>query len=239
MVLLTLAIVPAPAEAANPSAPQLVTRAGDTALLARDDGEQICVLLKTGRSTSDACAPGAVVVGLEALPADPQYVGVAVPATATRVELRRAGRLVVGAPTAAAGAYTGRRAGALRFALVALPAGMPTEGLRVRALDAADGLVLVLAPTDSKLFTGRRTVLSGRVRGVSWQLTGSQSSDLAPSVLDVSARSAPHAWTSRSRSGAWRKPTVPARARARWPSPRCSAASPRWSSRIAAPGPSA
>ncbi len=187
-VLLALAIGPA-AQAATPPTQQLVARDRDTSLLARDDGDQICLRLQAGQSTSDTCSPaasGAVVVAPGPPPTgSPQYVGVAVPVTATRVELRRAGRLLVGAPTAAAGAYTGRHAAELRFALVALPTGTPTTGLRVRALDAAEGLVIALAPTDSALVTGRRTVLSGHARGATWRIASSRSAELTPSVLDA------------------------------------------------------
>jgi hypothetical protein len=175
--------------AATPPTPKsfVVASDGDTQLVARDDDDQLCVGIRTKTGDSESCdasAFGVANVGGE--PDGARYVGVATPAAAATVEVRRAGNLVASARTVAGEAYTGKRAGTVRFAIVPLPAGTPVDGLRVRSLDATGALVAVASTDpDGDLVSDRHRLRSGRSGSVRWSLTANRTSTLTPSVLDL------------------------------------------------------
>jgi len=176
-----------PAHAAREADPVEVAGSGADRLLAGDDDGRVCLSIpRLVKSCADT--DGGVVTVSELRP---PLVGVAVPAAAARIEVRRAGVLLASAPTVAGEAYRGVHAGALRFALVRLAVKPGIDGLRVRALDAAGGLVAVLAQDDlnSALVTGRLPLLSGRSAGARWSLVTQQESELSSSVLDLSHES--------------------------------------------------
>ena len=192
VLLLAAALAPAPARAA-PKQPvgALVATSGTVELRARDEGSELCLDLVTSPGSSNACESdddGVVVVGEEdsrgAGPAV-DFVGAAVPAAAASVEVRRAGKLLVSAPVTAGPAYTGRRAGRTRFALLAVPPGTQREGLRVRALDPGGAPVEVLAPDPAELDGGPRVLLSGRSGGVRWSVGSFERSSPSPAVFDL------------------------------------------------------
>jgi len=177
-----------PAHAAREADPVEVAGSGADRLLAEDDDGRVCLSIPRLVTASCADTDGGVVTVSELRP---PLVGVAVPAAAARIEVRRAGVLLVSAPTVAGEAYRGVRAGALRFALVRLAVKPGIDGLRVRALDAEGGLVAVLAQdnVNSALVTGRLPLLSGRSAGARWSLVTQQESELSSSVLDLSHES--------------------------------------------------
>jgi len=190
-LLLTVlaALCAAPASAAAPptaAKAAVVARDGPVTLSATDDKRRLCVSFTDDGSFSESCAPnGAGVATLGSDGSRGQYVGAAVSAAATRVEVRRAGVLLANGATVAGEDYRGKRAGSVRFALVRLPARRKLDGLRVRALDAAGAAVEVLAPGDGRLITGRRVLLSGRSGRTRWAVHGERSSDLSSSVVDL------------------------------------------------------
>jgi hypothetical protein len=176
-----------PARAATTPKPVEVARAGAVKLLAGDERTQLCISLTPDDLDTTCAERGQGVAALSgAGTGDPLYVGTAVPATAANVEVRRAGVLLATGPTVAGEAYKGVRAGSVRFALLPLPKGARTDGLRVRALSAAGTLVAVLtAGDDEELQIGDTRLLSGRARDVRWTLHVEQLSELSPSVLDL------------------------------------------------------
>ena len=191
--LLALCAAPGSATAA-PSAPAkapVVARDGAVTLTAKDEKGRLCVSFAHGGSFPESCGEnGAGAVTLE--PAfgsgdgsRTQYVGAAVTAAATSVEVRRAGALLASSPTVAGEKYRGKRAGSVRFALVHLPPRSKLDGLRVRAVDAAGTAVEVLAPGESALITDRRVLLTGRSGGTRWAVRGERSSELASSVANL------------------------------------------------------
>lgn len=186
--LLALCAAPGSATAA-PSAPAkapVVARDGTVALTATDDKRRLCVSFTDGGSFSESCAPnGAGVATFGSDGSQGQYVGAAVTAAATSVEVRRAGVLLASGATVAGEEYRGKRAGSVRFALVRLPPRAKLDGLRVRALDAAGTAVEVLAPGGSALITDRRVLLSGRSGRTRWAVRGERSSELASSVANL------------------------------------------------------
>ncbi len=189
VVLIALGASCSSAEAAPAPAskPAIVVSSGSYELTARDARGGLCLGLSlrsgaTAESCSSDASTVAVVAGGGVAPA---AVGAAVPAAAVRVEVRRAGVVVAGAPTVGPGAYRGTRAHSRRFVVVRLPEGSRGGGLRVRALDAAGALVAVAAPDDGDLVTGRRILLSGRSGRTQWSVVGQRVSSLAPSLADL------------------------------------------------------
>lgn len=186
--LLALCAAPGSATAA-PSAPAkapVVARDGAVTLTATDEKGRLCVSSADGGSFSESCAPtGAGVATFGSDGSQGQYVGAAVTAAATSVEVRRAGVLLASGATVAGEEYRGKRAGSVRFALVRLPPRAKLDGLRVRALDAAGTAVEVLAPGESALITDRRVLLSGRSGRTRWAVRGERSSELASSVANL------------------------------------------------------
>ncbi len=179
----------APAYADRPARPAVVTD-GPAKLLAfdsDDDDESVCVGIDVDGGSSETCDTaevGAAIAG--ATVRGTTFVGAAVPAAATTVEVRRAGQLLSAGATVAGEAYTGKRAGMLRFALVRLPAGARRDGLRVRALAANGALLAVLSvSSDRELVSDRRSVLSGRSGAVRWSIASQWSSVLESSLLDL------------------------------------------------------
>ena len=182
-LVLCAAAVATPARAASAPAPVEVARAGAETLQANEDDGEVCISI-AGRTAGGCGAPDAGVVIVAGVPGGVKLVGVAAPAAAASLEVRRAGVLLASAPTEAGAAYRGVGAGSLRFALLRLPDTAPIAGLRVHALDAAGSLIAVLADRDSELVIARRRLLSGRSAGIRWSLTTSQHSTLSRSVLD-------------------------------------------------------
>jgi len=166
------------------SEPVEVARTGDIAVFAGDDSDKdLCISIHdygencAGRNESVATVDGPTPEAL--------YLGAAVPAAATSIEVRRAGALLVTGPTVAGAAYKGLRAGSVRFALVRLPKDVKTDGLRVRALSAGGALVDALAPDDDpELVLGRTRLLSGRSGSTRWKIVAEDLSELTPSILD-------------------------------------------------------
>lgn len=173
-----------PAHAASAPAPvEVALAAAETLRAAEEDGE-VCISIP--RWTSGSCdAPDDGVVTVSGVPGGVKLVGVAVPAAAVSIEVRRGGVLLASEATVAGAAYRGAGAGSLRFTLVRLADTALLDGLRIHALDASGTLVTVLAEQDSELFTDRRRLLSGRSAGIRWSLTTSRQSTLSPSVLDL------------------------------------------------------
>ncbi len=196
LVLTTLAaLCAAPGTAAaappTPAKAPVVARDGAVTLTAKDEERRLCVSFTDGRSLSESCGEkGAGTATLEQAAgfgdgSRGTYVGAAVTAPATSVEVRRAGALLASSATVAGEAYRGKRAGSVRFALVRLPPRAKLDGLRVRALDAAGTAVEVLAPGESTLITDRRVLLSGRSGRTRWAVRGERSSELSSSVVDL------------------------------------------------------
>jgi hypothetical protein len=180
------AVIAAPAASARAAQPVEVARAGKATLRASEEGKQLCISLDSlERACAEAYGGAVTTGGLGAT--DPPYVGAVVPAAAARIEVRRAGVLLAAGPTVAGEAYKGVRAGSVRFALVRLPKAARTDGLRVRALDAAGSLISVMALSDDagELLLGRTRLLKGRSRDVTWSVTAERRSTLTPSLLDV------------------------------------------------------
>ena len=178
--------------AAMPAASVVVASDGAVTLKAHDDSDgQLCVAIDSDGGGSESCedSDGGVVVVIGGT-SDMPYAGIATAATAATVELRRAGQLLAAGPTVAGEAYHGKRAGKVRFVLLRLPARTPSDGLRVRALDAHGALVEVIAPdSESELVFDRHRLLSGTYAGTRWSIDSSQSSALTPSVLDLAHES--------------------------------------------------
>jgi hypothetical protein len=107
-------------------------RAGDVRLFAGDEDKQLCIGFDSLDTECAAAYEGVVTTGGLG-GSDPPYLGAAVPAAAARIEVRRARVLLAAGPTVAGEAYKGVRARSVRFALVRLPKGARTDGLRVRA----------------------------------------------------------------------------------------------------------
>lgn len=179
------------AQAAAPAKAVVATGKGGFSLAAYDEKGDLCLELTRVGENSEGCgdAPdGTQVVSRRGTQGrGPEVLGVAVPASATQVEVRRAGRLLGRVATVAGEAYRGKRAGALRFALVTLPATAPSDGLRVRALDARGTLIVALdlAFRDADLITGRRVLLAGGSGRTRWSIAGEQHSTLEPSIIDL------------------------------------------------------
>ena len=175
------------AEAARAAEPVEVARAGQATLLAGDERKQLCISVSPedlDTSCAEAYEGVAAVSGADT--GGPVYLGAAVPAAAVAVEVRRAGQLLASGPAVAGAAYKGVRAGSVRFALLRLPKGARTDGLRVRALASNGALLSVLATSDDEELILRRTrLLTGRGRDVRWTITSEQRSTLTPSLLDI------------------------------------------------------
>jgi hypothetical protein len=180
------------APAAKPPASVVVAGDGATQLKAHDDSDgQLCLGIETAGGGSESCEDSeAGVVVVTGGTSDALYAGIATSAAAATVELRRAGQLLAAGPTVAGEAYKGKRAGRVRFALLRLPAKSPSDGLRIRALDAHGALVEVIAPTsEGELVFDRHRLLSGTYAGTRWSIDSSQSAALTPSVLDLAHES--------------------------------------------------
>lgn len=161
----------------------VVATDGPVKLQVNDEDDQICLGIGSA-SSCDTAESGTVIVG--GTDRGTRLVGAAVPAAATTIEVRRAGQLLSAGATVAGAAYTGKRAGALRFALVRLPAGALEDGLRVRAIAASGATVAVLSSSvDRELVSDRRRLLSGRSGAIRWSISSQQSSTLEPSLLDL------------------------------------------------------
>ena len=176
-----------PARAATNPAPVEVARSAKVTLFAGDEQRKLCIGFGP-EALASTCAdePDEGVATVSDAGTDgPLYLGAAVASAAVRVEVRRAGTLLASGPTVAGAAYTGVRAGSVRFALLALPADAPADGLRIRALNAAGMPVAVLTTDgDAELVLARNRLASGRSSGVGWSLVSEQRSELTPSVLD-------------------------------------------------------
>lgn len=187
LVALCTAPGSAPAAPPTPAKAPVVARDGAAKLTARDEGRRLCVRLSGDDAFSETCgekgAGSATVASGDGT--RPPYVGAAVSAGATSVEVRRAGVLLGSGATVAGEAYRGTRAGSVRFALVRLPPGVELDGVRVRALDAAGTAVEVLAPGDRPLITDRGVLVSGRSGRTRWAVRGERSSTLSSSVVDL------------------------------------------------------
>jgi len=187
VTLLTLCAAAAlPAHAADAAKPAVVAADGAVELLASDEDGDLCIVVRPSEFAVQACKEGSrgiVVTGENAGGA--VHVGAAVPAAATSIEVRRAGRLVAAGATVAGEAYKGVEAGKVRFALARLAPGTPFDGLRVYARDGAGRLVSVLTSLDGDLLLERRLLLRGRSGPVSFKLYDEQTSSLEPSVLDL------------------------------------------------------
>ena len=180
------------APAAKRPASVVVASDGAVVLRAYDDSDgQLCISIETPGGDSESCEDtdsGVVVVAGGT--SDSPYAGIATAAGAATVELRRAGQPLAAGPTVAGEAYRGKRAGRVRFALLRLPAKTPSDGLRIRALDAHGALVEVIAPdSEAELVFDRHRLLSGTYAGTRWSIGSSQSSALTPSVLDLAHES--------------------------------------------------
>jgi len=180
--------------AAAPSPRDGVVVAGDGSakLTVRDDGRALCVGLAGLGRASDSCGDveGEGAFTIASPNGSPgvtprRFLGAAVPAAATRLEVRRAGKLLASGPTVAGEAYRGRRAGRVRFALLRLPAGVGEAGLRVRAIDAAGAPVKVFAPGESDLVTDRRVLLAGRSGRTRWSVISQRRSSLSSALFDL------------------------------------------------------
>ena len=165
LALLTAGAAPASADR-RPTGPPVITD-GPAKLLvfdSEDNDDAVCVGIDVDGGSSETCdsaETGAAITGDTVR--GTSFVGAAVPAAAATIEVRRAGQLLSAGATVAGEAYTGKRAGTLRFALVRLPAGSRSDGLRVRALAANGALLAVLSVSgDRELVSERRRVLSGR-----------------------------------------------------------------------------
>ena len=176
---------PAQANHEVPDETTVVARDGVLTLGAHDDGGNLCVVLGVESDGASTCGDPAVGVFVTSVEGDALYVGIAVPAAATRVDLRRAGRLLTTAATVDGAPYAGRSAGKVRFALVRLPAATREDGLRVHAVDAGGALVSVFAAFLDDLVIERRRLLAGRSGRIGWSFASSLSSTLAPSVVDL------------------------------------------------------
>ena len=169
-LLVLCATAALPAHAADAPKPAVVATDGGIELAASDDDGELCLVVSPAETSVGACEDarrGVVVTGEN--PEGLVHVGAAVPASATSIEVRRAGRLVGGAATVAGEAYAGAAAGKVRFALARMAPGTPFDGLRVHAKDGAGRLVSVLTSLDGDLLLERRRLLRGRSGPVSWR----------------------------------------------------------------------
>ena len=176
-----------PAGAATTAKPVEVARDGKVTLVAGDEEREVCIRIGPDEPGTSCAESGAGIASVHGVGNDdPLYLGAAVPVAAASIEVRRAGALLASGPTVAGEAYKGVRAGSVRFALVRLAKGAKTDGLRVRALNAAGTLVAVLAPEDEpELELGRTRLLRGQGRDTQWSVFVEQKSELTPSVLDL------------------------------------------------------
>jgi hypothetical protein len=175
-----------PAHAATRT-PVEVAHVGGARLLAGEEKGKLCISVAPVDFDTTCADPRDDVATLSLEGIDgPLLVGAVVPAAAATVEVRRAGVLLGTGSTVAGDAYKGVRAGSVRFALIRLTKAKKTDGLRVRALNAAGALVEVLAPNDSEeLVVARTRLLSGRARGLTWKIVAERRSELTPSILDL------------------------------------------------------
>lgn len=194
LVLLLLglaAVLPAAAEAAE-TRPVVVARDGSLLLAAREDEDgELCLAFDVRGDGDDECGDPATGVALVASGGSAgTALGAAVPASATRIEVRRGGRLLAAGATEAGAVYRGVGAGEVRFAVVHLPDEAPEDGLRVRALDGAGTLVAVVTSADRGALTTRRaTLLSGRSGATTWALRTSTVTRATPSIVDPARES--------------------------------------------------
>ena len=146
--------------AAQRPPPVVVARDGATRLSAEAREDGLCLSI----ATSNACGPplGGTVVVDAGEGDDRLLAGVAITAAAVRVEVRRANKLLGSAATVEASAYKGTWPSAMRFALVRIPKGTRTDGVRARGYDARGTLVEVVAsdPFSNGLVLDRRRVLA-------------------------------------------------------------------------------
>ncbi len=184
--LLALALTAAPAWGAK-TKPVDVVHDAAVRVTAHDEDGQLCLIVIEGRSENGFACGGTsdagVLLTVEGQ-AETQLVAAAVAATATSIEVRRAGELLGSGPTMAGEAYRGARAGSVRFAVVRLPRGAPDDGLRVRALDAG-GVVQETLADDEKLVSDRTLLMSGRFGRARWSVSSERASELTPSVVDL------------------------------------------------------
>lgn len=166
----------------------VVARSGEVTLHVLDaKGERCLSFVRGGVSGEQTCNRDRGSQLLVGQGSGQTLVGAAVPAEALSIEVRRAGALLATGPTVVADAYKGRGAAALRFAVVGLPRGARTDGLRVRALDAPGAPVAVLAAGDGTglLVTRARSVLGGRFGRVRWGVYAKRTSELGSSVANL------------------------------------------------------
>lgn len=186
-VAVTAAAAAAPPGAAAASDP-VVARAGGVQLtIGAGDDDELCLSLGALRTRGSARGCGDPASGIAVVDTGDArpVVGVALPGPVSRVVVRRAGRELASAPASASGTRTDPRAAGLVYALISLPAGAPTTGLRMAGLDAAGAPVRTISGGDATLVTARRAVLAGRAAGgIRWSLTARLESELAPSVVD-------------------------------------------------------
>jgi hypothetical protein len=178
-----------PAHAAAPRQPTgtVVATDGTVELVATDSADQLCLEIRDSSSDMRGQGCGEPEAGAATSATSPehgvQFVGVAVPAAAASVEVRRLGKLVGGGITVAGEAYKGAAAGSVRFALARLAPKTPYDALRVHAKDAAGTLIAVVDVSGS-IVLDRRRLLSGRAGLVRWSLVEQRTSSLAPTAID-------------------------------------------------------
>ena len=188
LAALSMLVAAAPAGAQEDGG-EVVARSGDVTLNVRDErGAPCLVLVGDGAvGSAETCSGDGGGLLLVGKVAGQELVGAAVPAEALVVEVRRAGKLLATGPTVVGEAYKGKGAAQLRFALVPLPPGARTDGLRVRALDASGAPVAVVAADDgrSALVTHTRVIQRGRSGRVRWIVRTKRSSELGSSVANL------------------------------------------------------
>ena len=178
-----------PIDGADEPPPAVVARDGGVELDAADREEHLCLAVRdpqAARFETSGCGDGrdGVATPPTSPAGGPAYVGVAAPAAATSVEVRRLGKVVGRAATVPGDAYNGAAAGAVRFALVRVAEGTRPSGLRVHAKDAAGALVAVLDSGGERI-AERRRLLSGRAGRVRWSLHEQRTSALDPAAFDL------------------------------------------------------
>ena len=173
----------------------VVATEGTVQLVATDDASQLCLELRDSSSDMQSQGCGKPEAGAATSATSPEYgtqfVGVAVPAAAASVEVRRLGKLVGGGVTVAGEAYTGAAAGSVRFAIARLARGTPYDALRAHAKDAAGALIAVVDVSGERILDRRRR-LSGRAGQVTWSLVEHRQSALAPTAIDPAHETISH-----------------------------------------------
>ncbi len=176
----------APAQSASDRGVVVATD-GTVQLVATDDASQLCLELRDSSSDMRSQGCGKPEAGAATSATSPAYrtqlVGVAVPAAAASVEVRRLGKLVGGGVTVAGEAYKGAAAGSVRFAIARLARDTPYDALRAHAKDAAGTLIAVVDVSGERILDRRRR-LSGRAGQVTWSLVEHRQSALAPTAID-------------------------------------------------------